>query len=390
MAEQNNNVNNLSDVRPDSGVDGNVSPQQLPIRGEKRIISSPVAPADANLEFDLQYMASGLVPPDQKGYANPQQRSQLVDADDFNVHAALSPYTDYVLVRLYNRGLGGNGQPDGNPAVYRFLINPAQVVVNRTTLDGQAFARSGWQIGVWGEDSLQINLTGKTAGQYFAFGTTDRYQPFTESYRNLEQLQVVFENNGYWFEGEEAAEGPLAADFARRIIKMHADVELIVGNFMWQGMFESLTISQNAETPFLMDFQISFIAWKERFRKGSPYKDTIHNDVKRGHDYGSWRTTALAVQQETQAFGTSNTVAINPNTPTTTTPVSTVIPPKPTPLVAPSVTAAQASQTYSQVDPTANDTTFLDPVLDFSDPFQFATWNGVLSPIQGGNGGKTT
>ena len=192
---------------PSAGTNANVSPQQLPIRGEKRIISSPVAPADANIEFEQQYQKSGLKPPfPWQKYANPQERQQLVDADDFNVRAALTPYTDYVIVRLYNRGLGGNGTPDGNPAVYRFLINPSQVVVNRTTLDGQAFARSGWQIGVWGEDSLQISLTGKTAGQYFAFGTTDRYQPFTESYRNLEQLQVVFENNGYWFEGEQAAE----------------------------------------------------------------------------------------------------------------------------------------------------------------------------------------
>lgn len=198
MTTQNNNIDNLSDVRPDAGVSANVSPQQLPIRGEKRIISSPISPTDASVAFENQYEASGQQPP----------YTPLVTDNDFNVSAALSPYVDYVVVRLYNRGLDSNGQPDNSPAVYRFLINPSQVVVNRTTLDGQAFARSGWQIGVWGEDSLLISLTGKTAGQYFAFGLTDRYQPFTESYRNLEQLQVVFENNGYWFEGEQAAEGP--------------------------------------------------------------------------------------------------------------------------------------------------------------------------------------
>ena len=211
MANQNDD---LSDVRPDSGLTGNVSPTQLPIRGEKRIIPSPISPTDLSTEFEQAYISTGNPPPSVGG-ANMRKssyyqtgRTSIVQQSDFDTTAAMSPYIDYVIIRIYNRGLGGNGTPDGNPAVYRFLINPSQVVVNRTTLDAQAFARSGWQIGVWGEDSLTINLTGKTAGQYFSFGLTDKYQPYTESYRNMEQLQVVFENNGYWFEGEQQAEGP--------------------------------------------------------------------------------------------------------------------------------------------------------------------------------------
>src|ERR1700676_3540687 len=157
---QHNNIDNVSDVRPDSGTQGNVSPTQLPIRGEKRIIPAPIASSDASAAFENAYSASGQQPP----------FTPLITDNDFDVSAAISPYVDYVVVRLYNRGLGGNGQSDGLPAVYRFLINPSQVVVNRSTLDAQAFARSGWQIGVWGEDILNISLTGKTAGQYFAFG----------------------------------------------------------------------------------------------------------------------------------------------------------------------------------------------------------------------------
>jgi hypothetical protein len=400
MPTQNNNIDNISDVMPSAGTNGNVSPTQLPIRGEKRIISSPVSVPEINAEF------TGVAQP--RKFAANTGRTQLVQDSDFNVVAALAPYTDYVVVRLYNRGLDGNGQPTNSPAVYRFLINPSQVVVNRQTLDGQAFARSGWQIGVWGEDSLQINLTGKTAGQYFAFGTTDKYQPFTESYRNLEQLQVVFENNGYWFEGEQPAEGPLGGspDFQRRIIKMHADVELIVGNFMWYGMFESLTISQDAEAPFLMSFQITFVAWKERFRQGSPYTDTTHNDIKRGHDYGAWQTTALAVQQAGTGFGTSSSVSLTPpsiNSTLSSVDLSTLgaglaTPPPPPPQVppttpapmAPATQAAQDSNTYSQVDPTANNTSYLAPVLTLTSPFTVGFWKGILSPLSIGNGGKTT
>jgi len=353
MANQNSDV---SDVRPDAGTSANVSPSQLPIRGEKRIIPSPVSPWDVNATFENAYTASGQRPPDVKGYAN-TGRTQLVDNEDFNVHAALSPFVDYVAVRLPNRGLGGNGQPDGNPAVYRFLINPSQVQVNRTTLDGQAMTRAGWQIGVWGEDSLQISLTGKTAGQYFAFGLTDKYQPFTESYRNLEQLQAVFENNGYWFEGEQVAETVLGGDFKRRIIKMHSDVELIVGNFMWYGMFESLTLSQNASDPFLMNFQIAFIAWKERFRKGSPYPDTLHNDVKRGHDYGAWKPTALPVTSRTILPPDTPTPTLAPSVPSvpSAAPKKIQVPPPSAPLVPPAVLSARASYLLPLVSPTVVD-----------------------------------
>jgi hypothetical protein len=375
MADYNDN---LSDVRPDAGTNPNISPNQLPMRGEKRIIPAPVSPYDVNGEFTRSYFLSGQQPP---------FNGNIVETDDFNTTAALEPFVDYVLVRLYNRGLGGNGQPDGNPAVYRFLINPAQVQINRQTLDGQAMARGGWQIGVWGEDAFMVTLTGKTPGQYFALGTTDQYQPYTISYRNLEQLVAVFENNGYWFEGEQAGEGPLASngvgfsgggDFTRRIIKMHADVQLIVGNFIWQGMFDSLTVSQNADEPFLMSFNISFVAWKERFRSGSPYQDTIHNDVLRGHDYGAWKNTAIQVQQNTQGYSSATATAYTPDVPTTTSEINTLIPePTPTP-TAPAVASAQASNTLPQVDPTANDSVPMQNVLSPYSTTNSSFWNGTL------------
>src|SRR5208337_262754 len=263
VSTNSNTDTDLSDFNVVAGNSAEASPVQLPTRGEKRIIPSPISSSDLNNEVtkDLGNKA-------RTSFAN-TGRTSLVQYDDFFAPAA----------------------------TYRFLINPSQVQVSRQTLDGQAMTRAGWQIGVWGEDSLSINLSGKTAGQYFSWGVTDAFQPYTNSYRNLEALVMVYENNGYWFEGEQAAEGPLAADFARRRIKMHEDVELWVGNFIWYGMFDSLTVSQSAEEPFLINFQISFIAWKERFRKTSPYQNLILNNVKRGHSYGAWASTATTAQK---------------------------------------------------------------------------------------------
>ena len=331
----NTGVTDISDVRTDAGSNGSVilSPTVLPIRGEKRIIPAAVNPQDATAAFEQDWQKSGKPSPMDKGYA-PTGRTALVSTQDYYLKAAMGPYVDYVYIRILHRGIGTDKSANGTslpPAVYRFLINPSQMSVNRTTLDAQSLTRNGWQIGVWGEDSVHITLNGKTAGQYWSFGITDRYQPFTESYRNLLMLQMVFENNGYFFEGESQGSGPLAADWTRRRIKLHQDVELTVGNFVWYGMFETLTITQNAEEPWLASFSLGFTAWKEQFRTGSPYTDLIHNDVERGHSYGQWLTTSSA-----SANGVPSNTIVAPTLPSQPSPITS------TPTLSPEAAAAAA------------------------------------------------
>jgi hypothetical protein len=340
----------LSDIRP--AITPEVSPNQLPIRGEKRIIPVTLSPSQVQAAFSSA---------SSRKFAN-TGRTTLVQASDFNTVAALEPYVDYVIIRMLGRGTSANGIQAANtpPATYRFLINPSQVSVQRATLDVQAMTRAGWQIGVWGEDAFMVQLTGKTAGQYFAFGTTDAYQPFTESYRNLQQLQVVFENNGYWFEGEQAAEGPLAAGFTRRRIKMHSDVELIVGNFIWQGMFDTLTIQQDADAPFLLEFQLSFLVWKERFRNGSPYQNLITNNIERGHSYLSWASTATAAQN-----GIPNTASSNPanSVPPTSSQTANVSPNPPNAQVVSALAGMYGTSTQDIMNSLAASATSTPPVV---------------------------
>ena len=355
MASNDSNSFDISDVRQSAGTNPDVNGPQLPIRGEKRIIPTPISPSDLNIAFTAEYLKSGTKLPK---YGSNTDRTQLVDEQDFNTVSAMSPFVDYVIVRLLHRGIDPNGNASAAPpAVYRFLINPSQMQVTRTVLDEQGMTRAGWQIGVWGEDSVQISLTGKTAGQYWSFGITDKYEQYTESYRNLMQLQMVFENNGYWFEGEQLNEGPLAADFLRRRIKMHSDVELIVGNFIWSGMFDTLTISQNAETPFLLDFTISFVAWKERFRSTSPYHNQIQSNFQRGHAFGAWLSTSTNGQDNIPANSR------NPNPlPPNVIPPSALVPSSGVPVnTTPQITsAAQQSAENTPTVAQTTDTAFVD------------------------------
>ncbi len=214
------------------------------------------------------------------GTAEPVTDKTLTPAS-YQTTAALYPYQQYARIRLAGRG---GPQPHlyipSSSAVYEFLINPSEVQIQRQTVDQQAFSRAGWQIGVWGEDFISINLHGKTPGKYFAYGTTDFYTEYTQSYRNLQALEMVVENNGYWFEGEQV-QSNLQQNVRR--IKMHEDVELTVGEFVWSGMFEAMDISEDADSPFLATFSLTFIAWKERFRTGTPYPNSIGGEVQRGH-----------------------------------------------------------------------------------------------------------
>jgi hypothetical protein len=248
----------------------------LPIRGEKRIISSSANLAEINTDFIVGEYENGAT-----------SLGKQVEDSDFHISLAKSSFTDFVRLRLPHRGYNSSTHMTSVDQTLElsFLINPKSVQINKQTVDTQALTRGGWQFGVWGEDISQIHLSGVSAGAYFALGLTDEYQYYAQSYRNLIKIQQMFENNGYWFEGEEYNEGPMAADYLRRRIRMHQDLELWVGNFIWSGMFETMTINQNADNPFRLEFELSFIAWKERYRKGSGYWDSKYNNVQRGHSY---------------------------------------------------------------------------------------------------------
>jgi hypothetical protein len=353
----------ISDLNLTSGTTPGTSPTELPIRGEKRIIPSPVSPSA------LAGQVEGALGSYYTGFQG-QGRTGLVQQSDFYIKAAALGLRDFITIKMANRGTGASGQQSGNYAIYRFLINPDQVRVSRSTIDGQAMARGGWQVGVWGEDSLQINLSGKTAGQYWSFGLTDSQQAFTESYRNLEQLQVVFENNGYFFEGETAGTGPLAANFTRRSIKMHADVQLSLGNFIWSGMFESFTMSQTADEPMLASFELTFIAWKERFGANSPYQNTIPALPQLGHSYDAFAAT------------TANPSSGSVNNPASSLPPTQATPSTTVPLL-PQAAASTSLPTFNGNGPLAPSPTTVDsvPTSSLLSPFSSQTSdfiNGVM------------
>jgi hypothetical protein len=293
-----NNASTPNVIRPQGGQAFTLN--LLPTRGEKRLIPSPVTVSQATQIINQGFSKGQPVPINY-----PISVSTL--QNDFNLSAALEPLTDFVAIYIQNRGVDNQGNPDPTSnAIFRFLINPSSINIAHSTLEGETFARAGWQFGVWGEDFVRISLSGKTPGQYFNLGTTDEFAEYSLSYRSLEQLQDVFENNGYWFEGESAGYGSTPANFTRQIVKMHQDVILLVKEFIWSGMFETFEWSQDANNPYLADFTLSFIAWKEQFRSDSPYINAISNTTQRGNAYSACTALTSPIQIPTQQTGANS------------------------------------------------------------------------------------
>ena len=241
----------------------------LPIRGEKRLV-----PVNTTLSSPRNSVI--------QGNAVGSESEEGVPGFEAIVNAKKT-LTDYVLVRIPNRSTRFFKDPF---YTFRFLINPKSVSISRQTMDATSMARGGYMFGIWGEDTLDIHLNGQTAGQYFESGLTDRWEMYSQSYRNLMELVNVFENNGYHFEGESASKNLVyaAPDYTRKRIKCHGDVQLMVGSFLWSGMFTEMTVTHTADTPYFNTFDLGFLAWKERYVNDSPWLNSIENNVVRGHD----------------------------------------------------------------------------------------------------------
>jgi hypothetical protein len=228
-------------------------------------------------------MVNGIIGFGQQkvGILSTRAEKKLVPVDvdwgsNYESLTASTPPTKYYLsIRI--------PQTNSYPFVFTFLINPKTISVAHQTLDSHAMTRAGWQFGVWGEDTIDLHISGLTAGQYMSNGLTDGLEEYSLSYRNSMELLNVFENNGYTFEGEELAPGPMAQDITRKRIKSHRDVEIRVGNFIWNGMFTSMSFSSTADTPFFNKFDLGFLAWKESYTSNSPWRSPLPNSVYRGH-----------------------------------------------------------------------------------------------------------
>ena len=271
----------------------------LPIRGEKRLI--PIFPSIGEVTNLPSSNSPSLTPSKNFWYEA--------------LTYAKSTLTDYVTIRLPGRLNGRNKYSinDSNDFIYRFLINPKSISIAHQTTDTHSLTRGGWQFGVWGEDTIDLSITGVTAGQYFNPGITDRWSEYSISYRNLMELMNIFENNGYYFEGEPTIPTPYDSDYTRKRIKTHQDVELRTGNFIWKGMFTNMILDMAADNPFLIKFSLGFLAWKESYSGSSPWISPQDSNQYRGHSQEVLLSSSLKSSPTSGSINPSSSSNLTPS-----------------------------------------------------------------------------
>jgi hypothetical protein len=249
------------------------------------------------------------------GDYSPAELKGAVYASDFEqslVKAAgqyAAGLTDYVYISLRDRG------PNlGQDYRFKFLVNPENITVNHQTVDAESLTRSGPQVGLWG-DTTDITISGQSAGRYFAGSLVSIFAAYSKSYQNLTQLQMLYENNGYWFEGETAADPNLPQAYAVKQIQLQADIWLGFGNFLWGGCFRDFSIEENADNPFTSKFSFSFVVWKERYKKNSAWRNSIESDRYYGHAYELYPTRKAADQPPPAPFIPAGSLGASPLAP---------------------------------------------------------------------------
>ncbi len=279
----------------------------LPTRTQRVLVPTPAVEVNARGQFIDQ----------QAGLSDDMLR--LAANQSPSALAELIEMQDYCTVRIEGRGLNTDGTPSPNlSAYYRFLVNPSAVRPQRQTVDAQALTHAGWAYGVWGEGFVEIGISGRTPGSYFHFGPTDKYREWTLSYRNVLQLQLFTDNNGFFYEDEQQT-NPLASSYSgtRRRIKAQQDVEFKLGNFTWYGTFESFQLRQSADNPFTADFDIQFCAWREQSDSASPWNVSTLSSAPTylGHDraiFGGTSATTLSRAKAAQASNQPASVSSAP------------------------------------------------------------------------------
>jgi len=124
-------------------------------------------------------------------------------------------------------------------------INPNELSISYSKIINRARTLEGFIEEHWGDDLNTISGNGKTAMFFGDRGLTVGQRRDTESFGNFLKLIQIYSNNGVDLNSESKS-----VKVGR--VRMQYDYKV------YDGYFESLTITETAEDPFLLSYEFSF------------------------------------------------------------------------------------------------------------------------------------
>lgn len=147
-----------------------------------------------------------------------------------------------------------NGKETLERIEFTLLVNPETWNHGRTFSSQMSYTRSGWVVQLWGPNQDTISSTGKTAAFMTpAIGLDNFTSEMSFSYLNFLSLVSAYRNNGYYLEDF------LSVDEITRVIKTVQGVQLMYDNDSYMGHFNSFTVDEVEETPYLLNYNFEFV-----------------------------------------------------------------------------------------------------------------------------------
>lgn len=144
---------------------------------------------------------------------------------------------------------------NGNRLEFQMLINPTTMNHGKTSTVNNAYTRQGYVSQVWGTNQPLITSNGTTAAFMIeGGGLTNVARRRSMAFGNFLSFLYAYRNNGYQFYDPTDLKRQLT-----RVINVVHGVEMYYDDQTFMGHFNNFTIDENAERPFLFDYNFEFV-----------------------------------------------------------------------------------------------------------------------------------
>lgn len=144
---------------------------------------------------------------------------------------------------------------DGNRLEFQMLINPNTINHGKTSSVQNSYTRQGYVSQAWGTNQDLLTSNGTTAAfMVEGGGLTAIARRRSLAYGNFLSFLYTYRNNGYRFSDPTDLRDQLT-----RVISVIHGVEMYYDNQTFMGHFNNFTIDENAERPFLFDYNFEFV-----------------------------------------------------------------------------------------------------------------------------------
>ena len=144
---------------------------------------------------------------------------------------------------------------NGNRLEFQMLINPTSMNHGKTSSVQSSYTRQGYVTQVWGTNQDLLTSNGTTAAfMVEGGGLTAIARRRSVAYGNFLSFLYAYRNNGYRFSDPTDLREQLT-----RVISVVHGVEMYYDNQTFMGHFNNFTLDENAERPFLFDYNFEFV-----------------------------------------------------------------------------------------------------------------------------------